>query len=89
MFIQVLLKTITSGFFFSNKAHEEYEYPESTYDKNPLLTNAAQSVLEFGYLPKTIKEAINNIIGNIGGKKYFLKSFIIILKDINRIILIN
>lgn len=52
-----------------DEAHAEYEYPESTYEKNPLLTNAAQSVLEFGYLPKTIKEAISNIIGNIGGWK--------------------
>lgn len=46
-----------------------FEYPDSTYEKNPLLTNAAQSVLEFGYLPKTIKQAVDNIIGNIGGWK--------------------
>lgn len=59
-------------YIFSDEAHAEYEYPESTYEKNPLLTNAAQSVLEFGYLPKTIKEAISNIIGNIGSKKYLL-----------------
>lgn len=46
-------------------------------------------MLEFGYFFKIIKEVINNIIGNIGGKKYFLKLFIVILKDINCIILIN
>ncbi|XP_022291924.2 baculoviral IAP repeat-containing protein 8-like [Crassostrea virginica] len=52
----------------SKKANtNEYEYPESTYEKNPLLTTAAQSVLEFGYLPKTVKLAIDNILGNIGG----------------------
>ncbi|XP_062587163.1 putative inhibitor of apoptosis [Saccostrea cucullata] len=58
------------------KQKDLYEYPESTYEKNPLLTDAAQSVLEFGYLPKTIKGAIENIIPRVGGWKNLTGSLI-------------
>ncbi|XP_061177295.1 baculoviral IAP repeat-containing protein 8-like [Saccostrea echinata] len=65
------------------KQSDLYEYPESTYEKNPLLTDAAQSVLEFGYLPKTIKEAIENIIPQVGGWKNLTGS--LILEEIFRL----
>ncbi|XP_061195907.1 death-associated inhibitor of apoptosis 2-like isoform X2 [Saccostrea echinata] len=38
------------------------EYPEKTLEKNPLLTDAAQAVLNMGFLPKQVKRAIDVVL---------------------------
>ncbi|VDI13697.1 baculoviral IAP repeat-containing protein 7/8 [Mytilus galloprovincialis] len=41
-------------------------YPASVLQKNPLLSSAAQSVIEMGYLPRIVKRAVDNIIKEHG-----------------------
>lgn len=41
-------------------------YPPSVLKKNPLLSSAAQSVIEMGYLPRIVKKAVDNIIKEHG-----------------------
>lgn len=38
------------------------------YERHPLLSPAVQSVFQFGYLPKVIQKAVNNLLKDIGGK---------------------
>lgn len=46
--------------------HEQY--PLSVLKKNPLLCNAAQAVVEMGYLPRAIKKAVDILLKE--GSKY-------------------
>ncbi|KAK3097298.1 hypothetical protein FSP39_008479 [Pinctada imbricata] len=45
----------------------EYQ-PTAAEKKNPLLSDAAQSVLAMGYLPRIVKVAVNQILENEGWK---------------------
>uniref|UniRef100_A0A8W8JDM4 RING-type domain-containing protein n=1 Tax=Magallana gigas TaxID=29159 RepID=A0A8W8JDM4_MAGGI len=41
---------------------ETDRYPDKTLEKNPLLTDSAQAVLNMGYLPKHVKQAVDNVL---------------------------
>lgn len=41
---------------------ETDRYPDKTLEKNPLLTDSAQAVLIMGYLPKHVKQAVDNVL---------------------------
>ena len=41
-------------------------YPSSVLKKNPLLCNAAQCVLEMGYLPRVVKKAVDSVLQQHG-----------------------
>lgn len=45
-------------------SHEAY--PASVLKKNPLLCNAAQDVIEKGYLPRVVKKAVDSMLQNHG-----------------------
>lgn len=41
---------------------ETDRYPDKTLEKNPLLTDSAQAVLNMGYLPKHVKQAVDIVL---------------------------
>lgn len=53
---------IIDGIQSSPKPSESDAYPEKTLARNPLLTDAAQSVLDMGYLPKQVKQAVDMVL---------------------------
>ncbi|KAK3098658.1 hypothetical protein FSP39_021663 [Pinctada imbricata] len=46
----------------SSHSKDVEKYPDSTLQKNPLLTDAAQRVIKMGYLPKQVNKAVEEVL---------------------------
>lgn len=58
-------------------------YPASVLQKNPLLSSAAQSVIEMGYLPRIVKRAVDNIIKEHGN--YYIEWASVLIRQENKL----
>nr|XP_022290906.1 putative inhibitor of apoptosis [Crassostrea virginica] len=72
----------SDGIQSSPKPSELDAYPEKTLARNPLLTDAAQSVLDMGYLPKQVKQAVDMVLKTKTWKTMTVEDIIDVLTEI-------